>query len=217
MDGSEVKALFEEIIDDTWDETSVYLLMTNAQEILEDERDWYILEKKDTSITRSAGDTYETSNDLPSDFSAPKKVFVGTEEFDEIAMDDQIDFRNSEGYYWIDYANSKIYFSGTASQSKTVTLFYRKAQGEITSSTTLVWPGKRGAYLAYRMAEIYSGGIDGDDINFAMSQKQEDMADMLYQGLVQWDAKIRLKAIGGRTKIRQRTTEVEDRIRLFDN
>lgn len=200
MIASEVKTFFEALIDDTWDEDATYLLMQSEEEKLEAERDWMVLRTLDTSISVGTGDTWQTEKTLPTDFLSPRKVYVGSQQNDpyiQIPMDQALQYKDSTGYYYIDYSTKKMHFCGTHSQTYTVYLFYKKTMGDITDGTeTFPWDGKRATVLAYRMAEHHKGGVDGDEINFEMTPEQRLQYRQTLNSLIQLDTNQQLKAMG---------------------
>lgn len=214
MTGSELKSIFEEIIDDSVSSEMFVTLIENADDELRGERDWAFLKDR-LSITRAAGDTYETAHALPVTFD---RVSLDTEAvrsdrttYRQIPFDSQEDYKDSDGYYYFKYNISsevwEIYFTGTAASTETVKIAHQKRGTEMTvdnhEDATVVWPGRKGAYLAWLAASRVSGGIDGDEINFRMSEYQERTLRVMHQALVSWDAKIRLRAMGGATPIRR--------------
>jgi len=197
---SEVKTYFETLIDDSWDDVATYQLMQNEQEKLELERDWMVLRTLDISITITSVTTWQTQNSLPTDFLAPRKVFVGTvdgEPLTAIDYDQILMYKDLPGYYAIDYVNRKIYFTGTFGQSYTVYLFYQKTIGTINDGTeTLPWTGKSGLLIAYRMAAHHKGGVDGDTLNFQMTPEQRQQYREMLNSLIQHDTTLQLKSMG---------------------
>lgn len=200
----EIKDTFEEIIDDTISDDLFYILANNAEEELEDERDWVILRGLNTLISRTSGDTYLTSHALSAitGFKSVRKLYVGDDEWQEIPIDMAREYKDSSGFFYIDYANETIFFCGTATQTQTVTVYYTKRSTELATGVTLIWPRKKGAYLAWKIAERVSSGIDGDDLNFRMSTEQARTASEMHSSLVAWDQDLRLRGMGGRAGIR---------------
>lgn len=200
MTSEELKTFFENIIDDTWDTDATYLLMQSEQEKLENERDWMVLRNLDTSITVTASDDWTTAKTLPTNFVSARKVYVGSEQNDpyiQISMDQALQYKNQTGYYYIDYAQMKIHFTGVHSQTYTVYLYYKKSMGNITAGTeTFPWPGNRATVIGFRMAQHHKGGIDGDEVNFQMTPEQARQYKETHNALIQWDTNLQLKALG---------------------
>lgn len=212
MTADDVKSYFESIIDDTWDSVSAFILMNQAEESLEDEREWMILRAKDTSITLTAATTWETANTLPTDFAHPRRVYVGDQRYYEVPFEELRTWKDTPSKYAIDYVNNKIHFGGTVAASTVVTLHYKKRHATLAAGVTLLWPGHRGAYLAFRMAEIHAGAVDGDDTNFRMSPQQKSEANRLMSALKQWDGKLQNQSMDLATRPRTNTGYKSGRI-----
>lgn len=215
MIAQDVLELFQTIVDDDEiSEVQSLIMMNNAEMIVEDMRDWVVLRKKDKTLTHSASDTYLTPHTLPTDFKQVRqdKVFVqfadgSTKQIHPIAFDDIEAEKDSYGYFAIDYSTTspKIYLTGTYSQSVTIVLNYIKRSSTITAlADILIWPGTYGSILAYQMAKIYSGGIDGDDTNFRMSPYQLAEFKSLYSAMCMWDGKLQLADMDGQVGINPR-------------
>lgn len=212
--GDEIKTVFEEIIDDSVSDELFFSMLEGADEELRDERDWYILREK-TSITRAQGAVYTDGNNLPTNFDRVRTkedaVRSDSRVYQPIDHDESEEYKDSDGYYYLKYDADnevwQIFFTGTGQSAETVYILYQKRGTEITadnSDTAKTWlPGSRGTYLAWLMASRISGGVDGDEINFRMSPEQKDTAEEKKQTLESWDAKQRLRAMGGRTRMRR--------------
>lgn len=182
MTGSEILTLFAQIIgeegDNPLDSTFAYQLMNTSKDKLEELTDFEYLKKK-VSLTTSA---------LPADFRefiklVSNQVPVPLRPFEDYEMYD-------DGYY-IDYANSTI--NAIGSYTVTPIMTYKRQTDDITSATSPVFPARFHPLLAYEMAFIYQGGIDGDDLNFRMSQIHLTQREELKKLLLNWDAQIKQK------------------------
>lgn len=215
MTPEEVKNLFEEIIDDAVSEETAYTLMQNADDELRDERDWYFL-REATTIARLSSDTYTTAHSLPANFDRVRTmddaIRSDSRTYYPIDIDRREEYKDSDGFYYLKYDIAtglwQIFFTGTGFADATVHILYQKqgtAIEEAVEDTAgiIVWPGKRGAILAWQMAARVSGGIDGDELNFRMSPEQKNVYAEMLRALRSWDTKIRLRAMNGRAGFRQ--------------
>lgn len=214
MTGDELKDIFEEIIDDSVSDDLFYAMLENADQELRDERDWAFLRAK-TSVSRATSDAYTTAHALPANFdrvgNRPDAVRSSTGTiFHPIDFDEQEEYKDSDGHYYLAYDTStelwSIYFTGTPSGAETIYVQYQKRGTELTADNgdtqETVWPQKRGMVLPWLVASRVTGGIDGDEINFRMSPEQKNTFRELKQALISWDTKFRLRAMGGRTRMR---------------
>lgn len=203
MQGDEILDLFYTIVDDEeLSSTVAYILMNAMEDQLEDERDWVVLRKRNASITHASSDTYLTAHDLPTRFKRERKIQIqysngNVATLNPVAYEDIDTFKNASGYYCVDYANGDIYLLGTYSESVTVIVHYIERAVALADDVDSVW-GSYGAVLAYRMAKNYSGAIDGDDVNFRMSENQEKEYRELLAAMHQWDGRLQMQAMGNR-------------------
>jgi len=212
MTGAELKTIFEELIDDNVSDDLFFAMLENADQELRDERDWAFLRAK-TTIARVSSDVYTTAHSLPANFDRVRlqddAVRSDSRVYHPIDFDEQETYKDAEGYYYLAYDDAtglwKIYFTGTG-VTDTVYVLYQKRGTEITADNDdtqeSIWPGKRAMVLPWLVASRVTGGIDGDEINFRMSPEQKNTFRELKQALVSWDTKFKLRAMGGRTRMR---------------
>ena len=203
MTGTEILALFEDIIDDSWDEDSAFLLMDSAKVAVEEDRPWEFLKTEDSSKSRAVGDTFASTKALPTNFGRDYKMYVGDSliEYFPVPFEERRRYRNLSRRYYIDMVNLVMGFCGVAASAETIYLQYLKTTTTLTSAnkalTILTWPTRFHPYLAFKMAEIYFAGIDADDITARMSPKHAQTAKMMYSAMVRWDTALKLRARGG--------------------
>lgn len=201
MDSDEIIDLFYTIVDDDeLSSTVAYTLLNLAQDTLEDERDWVVLRKRDATLTHASSDTFDTEHPLPTRFKRERKVYAEyanghLDELHPVDYEEKEVFKNSVGHYAINYGTGKIHLLGSYSESVTIVVYYIEASIDLAEGVTCVWPEKKGAVLAYQMAQIYSGGIDGDDVNFRMSENQMKEFNAIRNSMYQWDGNLQLKAM----------------------
>jgi hypothetical protein len=212
MTPAEIKDMFEEIIDDSVSDETAYVMMENADEELRSERDWYFL-REATTIARVAADVYTTAHALPSTFDRVRlkedAVRSDGRTYSPIDMDQREEYKDSDGFYYLKYNTAtelwEIYFTGSG-VSETVNVAFQKKDTEISDAradTAVLWPGKRGAILAWQMAYRVANGIDGDEINFRMSEGQMSTYQEMLKGLRSWNSKTVIRAMGGTAGFRQ--------------
>lgn len=144
---------------------------------------------------------------MPTDFFAPRSVFVGEDEIFEIPLEQRLLYKDSSRFYYIDYsqATKQIYFCGTVSSSQTVTLVYDKTTtaltaGNLTSTTLITWPERHQKLIGYLMAEMYQGGVNPDDIAARQAPVQGARALAIWNGMIRWDTRLK-NSIGRGTSI----------------
>ena len=203
MTPQEVKELFEKLVDDTIDEDLAYALMDSAYTNRNELRPWAMLTKLDTSLSHSTSDTWQTEKTLPSDFARPYKLVGGAADntYIGVLFENILQHITEGNRYAVDMANLKLRLTGTVSTALTMYFWYIYAPTSLVglsdaqkiSATTIVWPARFRALLAYDMADMYFGGIDADDMTRSMSPHQRAAAKTLEASMIKWDNSIRLK------------------------
>ena len=201
MTGTQILTLFQSIVDDqSIDDVSALQIMNLAKDVVEEERPWRFLLTVDSSKTASTGDTYLSTKALPTAFRTDYRMFVGSSfiEYYPILFEERYMRRSEPRRYYLDMASSVFALTGTISASSTIYLYYIKTTDDIAAGTSPVWPSRFHPYLAFKMAEIYSGGIDGDEVNFRMTSAQQRVAREMHDAMVSWDERLKLQAMNNR-------------------
>ena len=117
-------------------------------------------------------------------------------------FEDVLNSISAQNRYTIDYLNNKIRFTGGAAQ--TIYLWYKYRPTSLIGltaaqkalATTIVWPKRFCPILAFDMAQIHLGGIDADDIARAQTTFHNAAHKELYNAMISWDTKRRMKMFG---------------------
>lgn len=189
---------FETLITDTLDETAEYVLLNQADVLIRKARPWEILKSEDSSKTRVSGETFLTPKALPSDFDRPYKVFVGDAQLPglkRLRMEDKRKYQFSAGYYFIDFKNGNLYITnGTWAGTIYNNYIYKPLPlaktGDATHLDTPVFTDFLPIY-AYKMAEIYMGGIDEDDRSLQAVPQWVRSYRELWDSMIAWDAELK--------------------------
>lgn len=136
-----------------------------AQEVYDEvckDRPWEWL-KTQASGTTSTTVPYVA---LPADFVmvTPNKegrsvVFVGTtyEEYEVISFSDRRNYRDVDGFVYVDIVNSRLYFTLQPTEAKAIEYDYIKKPAALTLSTApVVTTDSFGTMIAYGMAKRFS-------------------------------------------------------------
>lgn len=193
---------FENLIDDTFDITHTYQLMTQAKNYIETTLKLAILEGSDSSQTANAGDTYLTLKALPADFKSMRKVVVGIIPYYPIPFDKKIAFRQIPRRYYIDYKRAvqgltALALTGVVATAQTINMFYTVTTPACTEANedtagVILWPDEFQPIIPYQMAKLVQANIDADEINFRMSASQEAEYQRLLDSFIAWDHDIKL-------------------------
>jgi hypothetical protein len=194
MTGAELQTMFEELVDDSMDETQFLIFLNAAKNEIEAEREWNFNRAFDNTKSVATGDTYLTAKALPTRFLMPRKLYFS----DDISPLLIIPFEERERYkdiykrWYIDWANSNFHICGSSGAvGKTLNLYYGQSTADITLSTSPVWPSMFHPLIGFKAAEMWASGSDGDDLNFKMSRENLRLATNLKKSMILWDAKIK--------------------------
>lgn len=173
------------------------------------DRPWAFLKTNTTGTLSGSGvDGYYIT--IPSDFAyfyenlnwtdnsystqinrTPKAIFIGSNRapYYIVNYDDRNQYLGSTGYAYVDWGNSKIYFTGTP-VSTTYSMDYIKVPATLTSGATILIPDRFAPILVYGMSsenEI----IQLSDKARSYQIENLDLYDQYLADLALWDARLR--------------------------
>ncbi len=204
MTAQDLKEFVENIIDDSIDDDFFMDLLNMEKDMLLGDREWEVMRSTDTSEASSPGDTYLTMKDLPSNFGTPTShLYIGTNQIHKpIPFNERYSYRNSNGLFYIDYANNQFAIIGAPGTVQTINLPYIVKADEVTSLTddldsASIFPLIRNGQklLGIKIAAYFTGGIDYDDIYARMSPQHQMMARRIEKQLEEWNNKLALNAM----------------------
>lgn len=204
MTNEEILTQFEGLIDDNLDQTLEIQLANNAKNKLETELKLAICEKLDTSLTSTVGGTYTTAYTLQTDFLMLSKdiIYVGTALRTAIPLAHREAYKNDSSKFYIDYRQGKLYLCGTVAAAETITIPYLYTTTDISdanlTSTSIIWPVRFHSLIAYEMAKIWFA-VDQGDKSRSWTPEWTVIYNDSKGSLIDWDAAIKLSAIGGAT------------------
>lgn len=191
------------------DPTLLEVLVGTAQATLEEERDWKVLKKTNTSLSATTASTWQTEYSLSgiTDFSRfygdfPIRVFDGDnriEYFHQVPWDRRLEFKDINNTFVHDANSGKIYLNGSLSFSGTVYLNYVATLPEIDlSSESAIWtvfPKRFRAVLGFYAIGIYKGAVDYDSINRQMLPENRATLQALKNAMEKWDNELQLNEL----------------------
>lgn len=206
MTDQEIISQFEELVDDTLSANLEIQLANNAKNKLERELKLEICKALDTSNTAAAGQTYTTAATLPSAFRglATDRIYIGTTPCFQVPFDRSVEFRDSGGRFYIDAANNTLHLCGTQGSNQTITIPYLKKTTDITAAsveagtTTVTWPVEFHSLIPFEMVKLFDQ-IERGDKNYSWRAEWDVEYLMLKRAFIDWDADLKLSAIGGST------------------
>lgn len=172
MTTTEIITLFELVVDDvtelsTSEETALVnriynricnghvweFLKTNATGSILSDADGYYITLPDNFAFFVENNQYTDNSIGVNNNASPKVVFVGTnyQRYQIVNYSDRRQYRNKDGYCYLDLANSKIRFTYTP-VAFTYDFDYCKVPATLTAATSPVFPARFHEMIAYFMA-----------------------------------------------------------------
>lgn len=186
-------------------ETLFSQLLNMAKNRRESSRDWVILRSFDSSISFSSSDEYDDTQTLPARFlrvysadPSESGVFLvnGSERtpLSPIPFVQRYNYKDTDGYYYIDHKNNKIGRTGT--KSGTLHLYFLQGSEDIADGTSWTFPDFAHPLLAFDVAVIHKGGIDWDTVNANQVPYNRLTIRELESQLAMWDARLQQQELG---------------------
>lgn len=198
MLGSEVKTMFEGLVEDSMDETLTYQLMNRAKGQVETSQDWEILKKLDSSKTALVSDTWNSPGKaLPTDFFLPRKLYVGTDRvpYDLIQFEGAQNFQSVSRKWYIDLRQALFFLTGSVSGSQTLYLYYIYGTTDFTAAnagtTTWPFPDRFHPLLAFKMAELWFAK-DMTELGRSWDRKWLKEYRDLWNDALLWDSRLKV-------------------------
>lgn len=211
MTGSELKTLSTIFLGgNSLDDDFFYTYINAIKNMFEVSRDWVILRNFDNSITFTASDDYTSTKSLPSRFlrtyapyNSRNNEQTGVYIVDSngskmplkpIAFADRYNYKDTDGYYYLDMKNSKI--GRTGSKAGTLHLFFLQGTSDISESSTWEFPEFVHPYLPYLIAMDHKGGIDWDTVNANQVPYNQTRINQILSTANMWDSRLQLAELG---------------------
>ncbi len=217
MTGQDYLDLLPSVIGDALDQDFTIQLINDTKNDLETELQLEVTKTVNSSGTATVGQDSTTARTLPTDFFLPLTIYVGTDQYDPIPFEHQQFYKNVSGKYWIDHKNGQYHLCGTVGATNTIYFYYQYATPDLETGTldtwTPVWPSRFHSILLYEIARKYFAFDQSEKVRSWMAEHQ-----MFYQErkrmMMDWDAKLKLTAIGNSTTLEDMPLNSENRINL---
>lgn len=202
MTADEILSQFEELIQDSLDQTTELFLLNEVKNTIEQERLYAKLRRLNVSQTASPGDTFQTMKALPDDFSmpSPRGIYVGTDliPYGLVNFESQIAFQAITYSYYIDYYASQFALCGSVSMSGIIKFFYQAFSPELAlvadGGQPWIFPTRFHPRLVYEMAIKYFA-IDQGDKSRAWDDRWTAWAKLLKEQMASWDDSLQMPAL----------------------
>lgn len=194
LTGDQIRTMFNTITDDELDDDQFYIFLNVAKDTIEASRDWNFNRGFDSSNLVGASDNYLTTKALPSDFMAPRRVYLHNylTPLVLIPFEQRERYKDVSKRYYIDWMNRVFAICGAASAAgQTINIYYARSSPTITATSSPVWPAAFHPLLGFKAAEMFMSGSDSDDLNARMSVQNLRLANDILKSMIAWDSKIK--------------------------
>lgn len=185
----------------TIDASLLDVLVDNAKAILEEERDWTVLRKTDTSKSITTSFTWQTAIDLSTitDFNRfysdrAVKLFDGENRIHYyilVPFDRRIEYKDVSATACYDENSKILYLNGKPPFTGSLYINYISTSEaiDLTSESAIwtVFPSRFLPILGYYSIGIHKGAIDYDSINKLMLPTNKETLNALKNAMEIWD------------------------------
>lgn len=193
------------------DATLLTQYLSDSRTDIEQEREWNVLRKYDTSLSWLTTDTFQTAHPLPAGFGRwveenPIQVWNG-DSINPIVLPvtiipygQQLWSYSTEFTAAVDYSTMNIYFMGQAGQNWTVVLTYIQDNGDIVQQTTVngvttsyswaAFPARFHKFLAFDVTARFRLGVSYDDLAARNADQNFKDAQRIKRSMEKWDANL---------------------------
>lgn len=194
----------------TIDPTLLAVLCQSAQAIIEEEREWMVLRKTDSSLTVTTANTWLTAKSLAgiTDFSRfygnyPVQLFESAsnriEYYQQASFDRRLEFKDVSSTFVFDENANTIYLNGLVPFAGTLysTFISSSTLIDPTSAAAIwsVFPARFAPLIGFYAVGIFKGAVDYDTINAMMLPENRAVMTALKNALEKWDNSRQLAAI----------------------
>ena len=180
------------IVEETWSESDFLVRLNRVNKRVWNSNDWAFKEFK------TAYSTSTSSQALPSNKCQIDRILTtdGLVEYQRVKFSSQS--QSIPLTYWIDEANSTIYFSDSG---QAVNMFWTLAPTDLTISDTLPLPAQFHDLYLYGIVVDYFLGEDVDDLNNKKAEFWAGNFNTMMNQLIDYDANIKCNEINGQPRI----------------
>lgn len=204
LTGQEIIDKFESFVDDSLDSDLELQLVNDAKDEIERTLELSICKTVNSSKSSLAGGTYLNAISIASitDFLAFSKpyIYVGTYKYYGVDQADRMKWKDTPYRYFYDPTDG-IHLCGTQNVTQVITIPYIKATPDLTLDTSPIWPSFAHALIPMAMASIFYP-IEAGIPFLAWTPQWEQRYQRLMDRFKDWDMKMKMAAVGGRTGYR---------------
>lgn len=202
MTNTEILTTFETFVGDALDQTIELALANQARMEIDLELKPRCALRLDTSNTTVAGQTYTTSEALPTDILTPAGtiIYVGDVPYTGVPFEHRERYKNRANFWYADQYNSVFYLTGTQASAQTITFPYITKGTDIANdtSTVLKYPSGLHIIVPMHMARTWFA-IDAGEKGRSWLPEWEVFYQKTKRALISWDQAWKLASIGEST------------------
>ena len=200
MTGQQIITKYQAMVpDDDLDPTYLLQLVNDCMHDVEDEVSPEGLKAIDITQSTTVGQTWATAIPLPTNFYMPlKTIFVGTQAYTGIPLEQTIPYQNGSNNFYIDHANASYHLTGTVNTAQLITFPYIYATPDIILNTSPAWPNRFHSLIPLKMAQLYYPA-DAGDKSRAWDDRWEKIYERRLARFIDYDASLKLAALNGQT------------------
>jgi hypothetical protein len=209
---------FQTMVSDSLDSDFTLELANDAMHDVEEDVNPEGRKAVSEAFATFVGMTYTTALSLPADFYLPcDTIYVGDTPLIQVPFDRAVDYRDTDGFFYIDNANGNYHLTGVQTSVQTITFPYRAASPDLVLTpipNSPLWPNRFHRLIPLKMAEMYYP-IDGSERGRSWDDKWQRLYERGLNSFRNYDASLKLAAIGGSASpVLVRSSAAEDRIDL---
>lgn len=174
-------------------------------------RPWKVLSVKDISQVVTGANTYTNAFNLPTNFlrflgestllQGSILLFDGQNNIQyltEVPIENILFYKNTFGYFAVDYANNQFYITGIVPGTFTIYQYYIKTTTPITLATSWEnFPTRFAPILAFDASARWRLGTDYDDVAARNANDNVQMASSIFKTMESWDTELAISAVNG--------------------
>lgn len=184
------------------------VLLNVSQAKREGMRPWMVLRAEDSTVTIGANNTFETENDLPTDFRSWYTRFPialvdaqgNVQQYlREVPYDKRHQYKGNSSRFAVNYKTKKFYVLGAPGTSLTAHLFYVGRSTLVSANDSNEWIFDEAYHpiLGFDVAAMYKHGVDYDVINNPQGDEHAAQAEAMIRLAENWDAELQESTLEG--------------------
>jgi len=190
LTGAQLRAAFEEMVDDKLSDELTYQLFNLAKNEVESDRAWEILKEIDSSQVTSGN--YLTAKTLPSRFINALSLRVGNDRigYEPVLFESRELFKDASHKYYIKMKDGTFFICGAPQSGQTIYLAHTVESPDIDENTSWVFPSWAHLLIPIVAAKLYYPVNTGEKVR-AWDDRWRVEEKVLMDRLARWDMRLK--------------------------